>query len=75
MTGNFRNIFIMSLLLFESFPDPGYTTNCTITGNRGQKCPEIEDKKRKRDMIKIFLKFPVISVKKKWSVTAAGTYL
>ena len=46
-------LFIMSLLLFESFPDPGYTTNCTMTGNSGQKCPEIEDKKSKRDRIMI----------------------
>ena len=45
-------LFIMFLLLFESFPDSGYTTNCTMTANTGQKCPEIEDKKSKRDMIK-----------------------
>ena len=46
-------LFIMPLLLFESFPDSGYTTNWTMTGNIGQKCPEIEDKKSKRDMINI----------------------
>ena len=33
-----------------------YTTNYTMTGNRGQKCPEIEDKKNKRDMIKNYAK-------------------